>query len=83
MIGQILVGAMALILGLIIYGFLWLRFLWRGGRKPETDNILEYGPAALGAAFASFIMLGMAVLVPYAIVAGILRFFGIELWPYP
>src|SRR5271163_3384016 len=60
MIGQLLFGSLGLVMGLIVYGLLWLRFLRRGGRKPETDDILEYGPAVLGAGLAMFIMIGMA-----------------------
>ena len=83
MIGQLLVGAMALIMGLIVYGFLWLRFLWLRGRKPTTDDILEYCPPVLGAAFAIFIAAFLAMMVPYSIVKGLAHIlFGIELWPY-
>jgi hypothetical protein len=81
MIGHLLLGSLGLVMGLIVYSFLWLRFLWRGGRKPETDDILNYGPAVLGAGLAMFIMLGMGLLVPYAMVAAVLHLFGIELWP--
>jgi hypothetical protein len=83
MIGQILVGTLALIVGLIAYGFLWLRFLWFRGRKPMSDDILNYGPALLGGLIAAAIMIFFAVTVPYAIVAGLLHtLFGIALWPY-
>jgi hypothetical protein len=47
MIGTFIVGGLALIVGLIAYGFLWLRFLWFGGQKPTTDAILDYGPPLL------------------------------------
>jgi hypothetical protein len=79
MIGTLLVGSMALIIGLIVYGFLWLRFLWLKGRvrKPTTGDIVEYGPAVLGAAFVIF----FAVTFQIAVVASLIHFlFGIALW---
>lgn len=66
-------------MGLIAYGFLWLRFLWLRGRKPTTHDILDYGPPLIGAAF--FIII--AVTVQYVIVASLIHtLFGIALWPY-
>jgi hypothetical protein len=83
MIGHLILGTLGLTVGLIVYGILWLRFFWRGGRKPTTADITDYGPAVAGGAIAALIMIFFALTVPYSIVKGLAHIlFGIELWPH-
>jgi len=86
MIGHFLWGTLALVIGLIAYGSSWLRFLWRGGRRPRAYDIGDRGPALLGGAMALIVMLAFAVGLYYGIAAGVadlLHFlFGVTLWPH-